>query len=108
MKLASDLNHKVRAAEWKDRADGAMKDIEELDLRDLRALIAGANDVALDEATREPAAALKEALDRRVDAEHNAWLADIVTSAAEGRIVRALKQTSRPVKAGAQIGRAHV
>ena len=102
LKLAEDLNHKVRAADWKDRADGALSDIEDLDLRDLRALIAGANDVALDEATREPAAALKAALDRRVDAEHHAWLADIVSSAAEGRIVRALKQTSRPVKAGAR------
>src|SRR4051794_6494470 len=51
--LAEQLLPKLRVADWLDRADAAEHDLEELDLRDLRSVVAAAEDpmVARDEST---------------------------------------------------------
>ncbi|MEO5901981.1 MAG: hypothetical protein ABIR68_17885, partial [Ilumatobacteraceae bacterium] len=102
LNLAEQLLPKLRVAEWLDRADAALKDLEELDLRDLRSVVAAADDstVARDESTRDVAAKLKEALVAKQDKEMSLWLGDIEAAIGVGRIVRALKLSSQPPKAG--------
>ncbi len=100
--LAEQLLPKLRVAEWLDRADAATSDIEELDLRDLRSVVAASEDpvVARDETTRELAASLKTALATKQEKELNLWFGDIDAAIGVGRIVRALKLSSQPPKAG--------
>ncbi|HEY8093771.1 MAG TPA: hypothetical protein VID93_08300, partial [Acidimicrobiales bacterium] len=100
--LAQDLLPRVRVAEWLDRADAARAVVDELDLRDLRSVVTAAADpgVARDDSTRELAAELRTALDRRQNEEHEQWLADITAALDVGRVVRALRLSSRPPKAG--------
>ena len=100
--LAQDLLPRVRVADWLDRADAAKAVVDDLDLRDLRSVVTTAADpvVARDDATRELAAELREALDRRQNEEHEQWLADITVALDVGRVVRALRLSSRPPKAG--------
>jgi hypothetical protein len=43
---------------------------------------------------------LREALTRRQDEAHTTWLADITAALDDGRVVRALRHSSRPPKAG--------
>ncbi|MCU1503827.1 MAG: hypothetical protein JWM12_3181, partial [Ilumatobacteraceae bacterium] len=102
LSMAEQLLPKLRVAEWLDRADAALHDLEELDLRDLRSVVAAAEDptVARDESTRQVAAQLKEALASKQDKELSLWFADIEAAIGVGRIVRALKLSSQPPKAG--------
>jgi hypothetical protein len=100
--IAEQLLPKLRVAEWLDRADAALADVEELDLRDLRSVVAAAEDpmVARDESTRDVAASLKAALLSKQEKELNLWFGDIDAAIGVGRIVRALKLSSQPPKAG--------
>jgi hypothetical protein len=100
--LAQDLLPRVRVAEWMDRAEAAMASVDDLDLRDLRSVVTAAADpmVARDDATRELSAELRDALERRQNEEHAQWLADITVALDVGRVVRALRLSSRPPKAG--------
>jgi hypothetical protein len=102
LSMAEELLPRLRVAEWLDRADAALHDLEELDLRDLRSVVAAADDptVARDESTRQIAAQLKEALIAKQDKELALWFADIEAAIGVGRIVRALKLSSQPPKAG--------
>jgi hypothetical protein len=99
--IAEDLLPRARAAEWHDRADAALADVDEIDLRDLRSVVVAADVAAKDDTTRALAAQLREALNRRVETEHAAWLAEISDLLRDGRVVRALRLSSRPPKAGA-------
>jgi len=92
----------LRIAEWHDRADAALAEVEELDLRDLRQVVVAADSNARDDATRELAEQLRTALAQRVDAEHTAWLDELGTLLDDGRVVRALRLASRPPKAGSR------
>jgi len=100
--IAEQLQPKLRVAEWLDRADAALADLEELDLRDLRSVVASGEDpiVARDETTREISAKLKEALITKQDKELSLWFGDIGAAMGVGRVVRALKLSSQPPKAG--------
>jgi hypothetical protein len=100
--LAEELLPRLRVAEWQDRAEGALNDLDELDLRDLRSVVVASDDpaVARDESTRDLAARLKDGLANRQDKEHQDWLADIDAALGVGRVVRALRLSSRPPKAG--------
>ena len=91
----------VRSAEWRDTAEAALADVDEIDLRDLRSVV-GADDAARDEESRAIAAQLREALTTRVEKEHSAWLDEIGTALDESRIIRALRLSTRPPKAGAR------
>jgi len=92
----------LRIAEWHDRADAALAEVDELDLRDLRQVVVAADSNARDDATRELAEQLRTALAGRVDAEHTAWLDELVSLLDDGRVVRALRLSSRPPKAGSR------
>jgi hypothetical protein len=99
--MAEQIMPALRTAEWRDRAEAALADVAELDLRDLRSVVVAADAAARDEETRQLADQLRTALSERVDAEHAAWLAEIDEMLTEGRAVRALRLSSRPPKAGA-------
>jgi hypothetical protein len=103
LEVAEKLVPKVRAAEWRDRAEAAQKDLEVLDLRDLRSVVSAADSGTKDEEARELARVLKEGLAARVDAEHALWLTELKATLEVGRIVRALRLSSRPPKAGAPL-----
>lgn len=102
MSIAEDLLPKVRVAEWLDRADAALADLDDLDLRDLRSVVTASADptVSRDESTRDLAAKLRDGLAVRQEKEHQEWLADIDAALGVGRVVRALRLSSRPPKAG--------
>ena len=100
--MAEQLLPVLRVAEWRDRADAAKADIEELDLRDLRSVVAAGEDpmVARDESTRAVAAELKAALITKQERELVLWFEDIEAAIGVGRVIRALKLSSQPPKAG--------
>lgn len=101
--IAEGLLPRVRLAEWLDRADAAMADVEELALADLRSVVVSADDVSRAEQTRELAAKLKEVLERRTEAEHAEWLRDLTSSLDNGRVVRALRLSSRSPRTGERL-----
>ncbi len=101
--VAERLLPALRAAEWRDRAEAAVTDLDELDLRDLRSVVVAAETGAKDDESRALSAQLREGLARRVDQEQSAWLAEIAETLSDGRTVRALRLSSRPPKAGAPL-----
>jgi hypothetical protein len=101
--VAERLWPALRVAEWRDRAEAAVADIDELDLRDLRSVVVAADAAAKDDETRALATQIREGLARRVDQEQSSWLAEISETLADGRVVRALRLSSRPPKAGAPL-----
>ena len=102
VQLAENLLPRLRVADWLDRAEAAQRIVTEVDLRDLRAIVIGANDPAIvrDESTRELAEALKTALTTRLEEETKLWLDDIKAATDIGRVARALRMSSQPPKAG--------
>lgn len=103
LELAEKLVPKVRTAEWRDRAEAAQRDLDVLDLRDLRSVVSTADAAAKDDETRALAKVLREGLAARAEAEHAAWLEELTATVDVGRIVRALRLSSRPPKAGAPL-----
>ncbi len=105
IQMAEQLLPKLRVAEWLDRADAAKADLAELALPDLRSVVAASEDpvVARDESTRALAAELKQALITKQESELLLWLDDITSALTVGRVVRALKLSSLPPKAGVRL-----
>lgn len=102
LKMAEELLPRLRVAEWLDRAEAAQRIVDEVDLRDLRSVVAAASDpvVARDERARSIETELRSALARRQEQELELWYADIDASLAVGRVIRALRLSSQPPKAG--------
>lgn len=105
MRMAEELMPKLRVAEWLDRAEAAKKDLAELDLKDLRTVVASSEDpiIVRDESTRVLAAELKAALGSKQEQATKDWLDDISTAVDIGRVVRALKMAGEPPKAGTRL-----
>jgi hypothetical protein len=93
--IAEEILPRVKAAEWRDRADAAAKVADELPLRDLRAIVEGAS-AARDDESRNLAASLRETLERRIATLRSGWIEEIQTNLAETRVVRALRLSARP------------
>ena len=98
--MAGKLLPRMRAAEWRDRADAALAGIDEIDLRDLRSVVVAAEAGATGDEAKALAEELRTKLTERVDREHAEWLAEVAATLADGRMVRALRLSSRPPKAG--------
>jgi hypothetical protein len=101
--LAEELLPRLKAAEWRDRAEAALDQADEVGLRDLRAVVAGADSVARDTESRELAAKLRDALGRRSAAELESWVGEVTSALDDGRVVRALRISGRPPEAGARV-----
>jgi hypothetical protein len=98
--LAEGLLPRLRAAEWRDRAEAAAASVDEVGLRDLRAVVAGTDAAGRDDESRSLALGLREALERRSAAERETWAGEIRRSLEEGRVVRALRVSGRPPEPG--------
>jgi len=96
--LAESLRPRLRAAEWRDRAEAAIKVADTVALRDLRSVVAGA-DLARDDEARQLAVTLRESLERRLATMREEWVAEIDRQLNEGRVVRALRASARPPEA---------
>ena len=103
LRLAEQLLPRMRTADWRDRAEAALAGADEIDLRDLRSVVVAADTAARDDETREMAAQLRAKLDERVVAEQAQWVEDLQLALDAGRIVRALRVSSRPPKAGTML-----
>ncbi|MGH9232963.1 MAG: hypothetical protein ACRD0R_06455 [Acidimicrobiales bacterium] len=103
LRVAEELRPRALAAVWRDRAEAAAAVIDDLDLRDLRSVVNAAGDAGRDEEARALATQLREALTVRVEKEQADWLAELAETVKAGRVVRALRLSSRPPKAGAPI-----
>lgn len=101
MALAESLVSRVKAAEWRDRAESAIKAGDDLAMRDLRSLVSG-SDAARDEASRGLAVTLRELLERRVEAHHVSWAEEVAKNLDQGHVARALRLSSRPPDASAR------
>ncbi|MGH3166577.1 MAG: hypothetical protein ACRDN0_11885, partial [Trebonia sp.] len=95
MALAESLVSRVKAAEWRDKAESAIKAGDELAMRDLRSLVS-VSDGARDEASRELVVTLRELLERRVEEHRVSWAEDVAKNLDQGQVVRALRLSSRP------------
>jgi len=100
LKLAEQVYPDLRTAEWLDRADGALRGIETVDLRDIRSVIVASENVQKNNEVRLLAEKLKEGFNKRVDTDQKNWLKEVIATLKEGRVVRALRLSSRPPKAG--------
>lgn len=103
LQMAENLLPRLRVADWLDRAEAAAKDLADLDLKDLRSVVAAANDPLIERAEqcRDLVARLREGLTHKAEQEYKNWLEDIEAALGVGRIVRALKLSGQPPKAGA-------
>ncbi len=103
LSLAEELWPALRTAEWRDRAEAAANIVDEISLRDLRTVVAGADAAGRDEESRALASKLREGLERRSAAERQTWLDEIGTCLTEGRVVRALRVSSRAPEQGIRL-----
>jgi hypothetical protein len=103
LSLAEELLRGVQAAEWRDKAEAAAAIVDEISLRDLRTVVAGADAGGRDEESRALAGRLREELERRSAAERQTWMDEISTCLAEGRVVRALRVSSRAPEQGLRL-----
>lgn len=94
--IAEDLLPRLKVADWRDRADAAVASVDEIGLRDLRSVVAGADAGARDDESRLLASTLREALERRLGEQRDAWVRDVGAALDEHRLVRALRLSSRP------------
>ncbi len=101
--IAERLVPVMQAAEWRDRADAALADLDELDLRDLRSVVVAADPTSKDEEARAVAEQLKTGLNARLERDQAAWLVELTAAVDGGRTIRALRLSSRPIKAGSPI-----
>jgi hypothetical protein len=101
--LAEDLLPRVRQADWLDRASAALDVADSISLRDLRAVVTQADQAARDDESRETAVKLREALSRRVEGERETWAKDISASIADGKVVRAVRLSTKLPDPGAKL-----
>ena len=100
LEVVERLFSAYRVVDWRDRAEAARKVTDEVDLRDLRSVVAGTPDKHPDDEARALADELRGKLAARVDREHSAWIADLGSLLRKGRMVTALRVSQRPPKAG--------
>ena len=94
--IAEELLPRLKTAEWRDRAEAAVADVDTIGLRDLRSVVSGGDANARDDETRKLAVTLRESLDRRLKEERDEWIGSITGALEEHRLVRALRVSTRP------------
>ena len=101
--MAEELLPRMNLAAWKDRAVAARNAGKDAPLREVRSVVASASTVSLDDEGREMVGALREALQARVTALRDGWLARIVAALDDGRVADALRVSSRPPEPAARV-----
>ena len=103
LKLAERIHPSLRIADWQDRAEAALVGIDDIDLRDLRSVVVAAEQSAKGEDNKALAEKIRTGLAVRVDREQQSWLAEVTSALDDDRVVRALRLSSRPPKAGSPL-----
>ncbi|MGH9086595.1 MAG: hypothetical protein ACRDYZ_00510 [Acidimicrobiales bacterium] len=103
LSIAEQLVTRVNLANWKDRASAAQAAGREARLRELRAVVTASRNVNLDDEGRTMAKMLREALDQRVKALQDDWVARMVRALEEGRVGDALGVSARPPEPGTRL-----
>ena len=88
MALAEELLPSVREAEWRDRAEAAKAMLDEVGLRDLRAVVTASDAAARGDEARALAAELREGLGRRLAAQRGQGVGGATTCRGGGRPAR--------------------
>ena len=100
MKIADALLPALAISEWRDTADAAVAEIDTADVRELRKVVIAGDAFASNASIVETQALLRSKLSARIDKDQVAWSRDLREALTEGRVVRALRSSGRPVKAG--------
>lgn len=100
MKIADSLMSDLALAEWRDLAEAAMRDIDTADLRELRKVVVAGEAFSGDAEAADTQSQLRSRLMARVDRDQATWSRELREALTEGRVVRALRQSGRPAKAG--------
>jgi hypothetical protein len=95
LSMADELLPKMNLAAWKDRAVAARAADRDCPLRELRAVVAAASTVNVDEEGRELQSTLRKSLETRVTALREGWLSRIGKGLDDGRVIDALQVASR-------------
>jgi hypothetical protein len=98
--IAEELLPKLRYADWLDRAEAAILDLDTVAVRDLRSVVTSADTVVRDETGRALVGQLRAALDKRTNAIRDEWVREIGELVEAGRLVRALRISGRPPEPG--------
>ncbi len=93
--LAEQLLGGLKTAAWRDRAEAAVAAGDDLALRDLRSVVAGADSVARDGEARLLAAKLRETLETRMAQVRQRWIEEITAAMDADKVLRALRTSSR-------------
>jgi len=101
--LAEELLPRMNLAGWKDRAVAARNAGKDAPLREVRSVVASASTVTLDDEGRELVGTLRDALQTRVTALRDSWLARIVAALDAGRVADALRVSARPPEPAARV-----
>lgn len=100
LRIADELAAGLEIASWRDDADAAVEGAETVDVRELRKVIVQGEQFSDDDAAAQTMTTLRSKVDARVSRDHATWSREIREALSEGRIVRALRQSGRPVQAG--------
>ena len=100
MRIADNLLPALAIAEWRDQAEAAAAEMDTADVRELRKIVIAGDAYATDKTIAETQAVLRSKLAARIDKDQGAWSRELREALAEGRVVRALRNSGRPVKAG--------
>jgi hypothetical protein len=98
MAIAEQLVAASKAAVWMDRAEAALKDADEISLRDLRSVVASSDSAGKDATAQELRDALRAKLAERVERSIAEWISEITKALDENRIIRALRLSARPTE----------
>jgi len=101
--MAEELLPRMNLAAWKDRAVAARNAGKDAPLREVRSVVASASTVTLDDEGRQMVGTLRDALQTRVTALRDGWLARIVTALDAGRVADALRVSARPPEPAARV-----
>ena len=101
MRIADTLLPALQVAEWRDQADAAISAADSADLRELRRVLISGDAFSSDPAVNETLALVRSKVNRRESkATKRPGHAKSREAIAEGRVVRALRHSGRPAKAG--------
>ena len=92
--IAEQLQPAVREAMWIDRAESAVEALSTISLRDLRATVAGA--APRNDEGRTLITTLRAALEERISRLRIKWEEEIAHALGEGRVLQALRLSSKP------------
>jgi len=103
MAIADSLVPDLAVAEWRDTAEAALAEMDTADLRELRKVVIAGDAFVADPTVVETQALLRSKLSARIEKDQGTWSRELREALTEGRIVRALRHSGRPAKAGAPL-----